>query len=110
MYKKYQVLKYDTFPAMTTLLRSLPFGAKGMDMLSGIIPALCLRYLFFYAHFKQALLQATHRHTHKTTKKTEVGSISDNENRASFACRWPSLKSGFLSTHVSMAIYLSELL
>lgn len=65
MYKKYQVLKHDTFLAMTALLRSFPFGAKGVDILSGIIPTLSLRYVFFYAHFKQVLLQATHRHAHK---------------------------------------------
>ena len=57
---------------MTTLLRNLPFGAKGVDMLLGIMPALRSRYLFFYAHFKQALFQAMRRHTHKTTLKIEV--------------------------------------
>lgn len=91
----YQVLKYDTSLAMTTLLRSCLLRKKGW------IWSVALSQPYAWDIFSSTPISSKcyyKPHAHKTTKKIEVGIISDNENRASFACRWPPLKSGLLST------------
>lgn len=100
--------KIWSFPGNDHTVKKFAFWNKKGGCAQGHHSSLVLEASFLLCPFQaNAITSHTWAHTQKTLKKIEVGFIWDNKNRASFACRWPSLESDWLSTRQCGCVSLS---
>lgn len=90
--------KIWSFPGNDHTVKKFSFWSKKGGCAQGHFSNLVLETSFLLCLIQaSAIASHTWAHKQKSLKKIEVGFTWDSKTRASFACRWPSLESHWLS-------------